>query len=258
MDCSDILIRLTFLVNGVDSYEVYRTHCAVQLFCQELLDLCDLSSLLSTVCSKVVTSADSIDLIQELNTLFRLVLDSPVIVQSEVFSLFLWDSEDSLDHSTQTNISSTSAVEFLLQSSVSQQLYIPRKAIHKLDFDLPEYATLVWRFCIQGGYDIEFSATFEITNQVGTQLSSTDVSHVVNHDDGSVQVVKAQRVCTPLSSTVLSFATSDCIQGSYSAIGPGKLSLIFDNSYSFVNGKYLEIATEIASKQTLEVLGLFN
>lgn len=253
MDYAGDCFRLNFLINGTDSYEIYKTYSEVQLFCQELLDLCDLSLVLSDICTKIVISTDSADVFQELNELFRLVLDTPAIVQSEVFSIFLWDFKDRIDEEKASNRSATSAVEFLLQSSESKQLYIPRKAVHKLEFHLVESSTLVWRFCIQGGYDVDFSASFELYND--TQTLSTDINHaeILSKQVGTaIQIVKALRVCTPMSSTILSFSASDCIQGSYSAISPGKLSLIFDNTYSFVNGKYLEIATEIASRETLE------
>jgi hypothetical protein len=265
---------ICFVVDGVALGAIKKSIVDLQLLCQGILDKfvesdhsIPLSSLFE-VCKRILSAnnAEEEELsISDVTQLVQFVLDSPDIVRCEPFSRFLSmedNSEAPVDHDQQVKIgvSVSGAVDFLLQSVENRQIYVARKNSYFEDHYLANRSTLVWKFCISGGYDVEFGVLWKTRSACSSYEigdSNTACNEVplvldVEQCDISTAIKEPIRVSTPLTSSLVFTQNGTCIEGSYTALTEGYCRLVFNNSYSIINGKYIDIATAIVSQDAIE------
>jgi hypothetical protein len=262
-------INLLISTDGNNPSVLLRPVTRLYALCQGLLDSFPLHTLLRECCQQLLlgpsTEADGFTT-SVVDELFELILEDSIIVRSEHFSSFLEDADDLVARVDEVKSvdSVAGAVDFLLQSVESRQLYVPRKSSYYEDFYLHDHSTIVWKFCISGGYDIEFSAIMKVQSEQSKlqsfvpneedragEIAALNVE--IDNYDCDIEILKATRVCTPLTSSLVFTQDGTCIEGSYTALTDGYCRLVFSNSYSIINGKYIEISTAVVSNDAIEV-----
>lgn len=106
------------------------------------------------------------------------------IVLSEATARFLSDpSEEVLDQSITSPIT---ALDFLLQPFENQQIYIPRNQQFYIDIKLEKGETLVWRYQLGSGQNIDFFAIFceSMFRSIKSHSNSTQI-HTNNNNNAN-------------------------------------------------------------------------
>jgi hypothetical protein len=78
------------------------------------------------------------------------------IVHSKALAHFLWDS--TADATPTSESAPTTAIDFILQPIESQQIYVPQHQQFFLDIKLEKGETLVWRYQVGCGQEVDFFA----------------------------------------------------------------------------------------------------
>jgi hypothetical protein len=100
------------------------------------------------------------------------------IVHSKAVAHFLWDpSED-----TKPDQSPISAIDFILQPLQNQQIYIPQHQQFFIDIRLDKGETLVWRYQVGCGQDVDFFALC-CHSMFRSLKPHPSVAHLENSDD---------------------------------------------------------------------------
>ena len=93
---------------------------------------------------------------ENLQTFLLYCLTQVDIVLSEALTRFLSDPSEEIDQ----NSTPLTALDFLLQPFENQQIYIPRYQQYYVDVRLEKGETLVWRYQLGCGQDVDFFAIF--------------------------------------------------------------------------------------------------
>jgi hypothetical protein len=141
---------------------IKRSQEALELFARDLESFSfppQIHSIREALSSKSVREAQNEDGMtistQDIQAFLLHCFTNVEIVQSKAVAHFLWDSTA---EATPSGRPPTTAIDFLLQPIENQQIYIPQHQQFFLDIKLEKGETLVWRYQVGCGQELDFFA----------------------------------------------------------------------------------------------------
>mmetsp|Transcript_24395 Transcript_24395/g.35832 ORF Transcript_24395/g.35832 Transcript_24395/m.35832 type:complete len:1001 (-) Transcript_24395:240-3242(-) len=222
---------------------------------------------------------------EQVEDLLKFCLKEGEIVRSRSMEDFMWESVGGAD-SAQNESSTLSAVDFILQPFESQTVYIPRCKQFFIDFKIDKGCTLVWRFSVGCGCDVDFCALFRESlfckfkrrtsddsasgNSASTspvEVKPADGTSVKIMDDVSARLFDGlmerglksaeELVRTPEFKTVQLVTPPKKVKGpplsgSFTADRSGVYRMVWDNSFSAFTGKHIEYCAQCVGEGTMQ------
>jgi len=139
-------------------------------------------------------------------------------------------------------------VDFLLQPCPVTSTYVARRAQHQEEAEVPQGSTLLWRFSVGDGLDIQFSAVFTPTaaaagsSSSGLEQQQEEGGEGTGGGGGRGRVVVLMEGRFPAAQTEAETekekgSSAGVVQGSFTAPAAGSCVLTWDNAYSRLRGK---------------------
>jgi hypothetical protein len=136
----------------------------------------------------------------------------------------------------------------LLQPCPFTSTYVARRAQHQEEVDVPQGSTVLWRFSVGEGLDIQFSAVFtpqkptadggsDGSGSGGTASAEEAEKHGGEGGGGRMVLMEGRLPAAASEKGKESGAVSMVQGGSYTAPVAGSCVLMWDNAYSRLRGK---------------------
>lgn len=161
--------HFTFKIDGNPPTTILRNARNLKAFAEGLLKSeKNLKQTVISISQKLITSIELLpqqeiedSLPALMSKLIVETLADAEIVRNPCFSRFLADDVDRGVADEGDTPPSLQAIDFLLMELGSSQIYIPRCQMTPIDFDMTKGSSLIWRFSVDGVYDIGFVAIFK-------------------------------------------------------------------------------------------------
>lgn len=137
-------------------------------------------------------------------------------------------------------------MDFLLQPCAFTSTYVARRAQHRMEVDVPQGSTVLWRFSVGDGLDIQFSAVFTPAcsgaagEEAGAKAVGPQPEEEERQQKGS-RVVLMEGRFPPTEAVAAAGAEKEAgpgvVQGSFTAPTAGGCVFTWDNAFSRLRGK---------------------
>lgn len=142
-------------------------------------------------------------------------------------------------------------MDFLLQPCAFTSTYVARRAQHRQEVEVPHGSTVLWRFSVGDGLDVQFSAAFTPAAGAGGGAASAPeeekgVQEEEAQEQGAGHVVLMEGRFPPAAGGAekelekegaSSGVGPGVVQGSFTAPSAGSCLFTWDNAFSRLRGK---------------------
>lgn len=178
------------------------------------------------------------EMADQLAGFLRRLLELPDVCASGPF-LGLLNDHDGAGGAESSGLAPESAFDFCLQPCPVSSTYVARRAQHHEEVDVPAGSTVLWRFSVGDGLDIQFSAVF-------AQVSEEGGGHDHDHEAGGKVLMEGRFPAAGAG------AEEAAVQGSFTAPVAGRCAFTWDNAYSRLRGKQVSIALQVVSPEAMQ------
>lgn len=186
------------------------------------------------------------EMAEQVREYLQRLLELPDVCASGPF-LGLLNDHDGAGGAECSGLAPESAFDFCLQPCPVSSTYVARRAQHQEEVEVPARSTVLWRFSVGDGLDIQFSAVFTpgCSSGSGSEEAGTEA------EAGDQPVGRKAKVLME-GRFPAAGAEEASVQGSFTAPVAGSCAFTWDNAYSRLRGKQVSIALQVVSPEAMQ------